>query len=945
MLKKTHVVLLILLISNRLCAQEYFPDFLIKKYQDSSSARKNNGFLLVQLSAAAPQTVKKKIKLSALRQLSASVFIIKGNAAFLSYAEKKSLNFFNANNKWKLSPIAEKFAAINKNASYRYTIEIDDPTFIADIVNKHFPKNNISSAQKIFSIVTNYALLEQYFLKDKRVIHADVIISKPAAELGIQGFDLSANHLNPVHDKFPKINGEGMHVSIKEDYFDTTDIDLKGRFDSSPLASKNITNHANFMATIIAGAGNSAYYANGVAPEAYISSSSFEKILPDEDAYYIQNDITVQNHSYGTVIDNNYGLNAVAFDRNANNDTSLLHVLSAGNTGDATSEAGNYSGISGFANLTGNFKMAKNVITAGAVDSFGNPAALSSRGPAYDGRIKPDICAFQKNGTSESAALVSGTTVLMQQLYKLKNNNNNNNILPSALARAILINSADDVFHPGPDYFTGFGNLNAQKAMETIDAGKYFSGNVSNGATQIFNVTIPEGTSLLKVSLAWNDTAALPNSSSALMNDLDLSITNQNTGESWQPWVLSSVANADSLAKNAVRKRDSLNNEEQVTINNPAAGNYQIMVKGFNLVSASQNFCIAYASDSTNFFSWKRFSKSDFAQGNNQEIVRWETNIAGTGTIEYSLLPFNDWKEIQQNADLSKKYLYWNTPDTISKAMLRVKAGNTFYYSDTFLITSLANPTTGFLCGDSLFIYWNTLKGMNQYQVYKLGEKYMQPLVKTNNTAVTINTSSLNNNYLAVAPILADGTTGIKSYGFDYAAQNAGCIISSFYADAKDNAAILSLSLGTLYNVDSIYIQKHTASGFENIGTIAPGNILSYQYLYQHLSKGVTSFRARIVLNNGKIVYSDKVQVYYNEPGKYLVFPVPVKRNQRIEVFTPIPSEEVLTLADVSGRIVFKKQIQFVHEYIPTIKLSPGIYIYRITKKEGSVTIGKIEVF
>jgi len=937
MLKKTHVVLLILLISNRLCAQEYFPDFLIKKYQDSNSARKNNGFLLVQLSAAAPQTVKKKIKLSALRQLSPSVFIIKGNAAFLSYAEKESLNFFNANNKWKLSPIAEKSAAINKNTSYRYTIEITDNTFINDVVNKHFPKTNISPGAKIISIVTAYNTIEKFFLEDQRVIHIDISISKPVEELGVPGFDLSANNINSVHSKYPFINGEGMHVSVKEDYFDTTDIDLKSRFDSSPLASKNITNHANFMATIIAGAGNSVYYANGAAPQAHVSSSSFEKLLPDEDAYYIQNNITVQNHSYGTVIDNNYGLNAVAFDRNANNDTMLLHVFSAGNTGDATSESGNYSGIPGFANLTGNFKMAKNIITVGAVDSFGNPAALCSHGPAYDGRIKPDIAAFQKNGTSESAALVSGTTILMQQLFQDKNNNN---LLPSAMARAILINSADDVFHPGPDYFTGFGNLNAQKAMETIDAGKYFSGNVSNGATQIFNVTIPEGTSLLKVSLAWNDTAALPNSSSALMNDLDLSITNQNTGKSWQPWVLNSVANADSLAKNAVRKRDSLNNEEQVTINNPAAGNYQIMVKGFNLVSASQNFCIAYASESTNFFSWKRFSKPDFAHGNNQEIVRWETNIAGTGTIEYSLLPFNDWKEIQQNADLSKKYLSWRTPDTITKAVLRVKAGNTFYYSDTFLVTSLSNPTTGFLCGDSLFIYWNKLKGVHQYQVYKLGEKYMQPLVKTND-----NTSSLNNNYLAVAPILADGTTGIKSYGFDYAAQNAGCIISSFYADAKDNAAILSLSLGTLYNVDSIFIQKYTASGFENIGTIAPGNILSYQYLYQHLSKGVTSFRARIVLNNGKIVYSDKVQVYYNEPGKYLVFPVPVKRNQRIEVFTPIPSEEVLTLADVSGRIVFKKQIQFVHEYIPTIKLSPGIYIYRITKKEGSVTIGKIEVF
>src|SRR6185437_2727613 len=104
------------------------------------------------------------------------------------------------------------------------------------------------------------------------------------------------------------------HISIKENDFDTTDIDLKGRIDPSPLASNEITNHANFMATIIVGAGNSVYYAKGAAQAANVSSSSFESVLPDSDNYYLKNNITIQNNSYGTSIDNHYGLNAVAFD-------------------------------------------------------------------------------------------------------------------------------------------------------------------------------------------------------------------------------------------------------------------------------------------------------------------------------------------------------------------------------------------------------------------------------------------------------------------------------------------------------------------------------------------------------------------------------------------------------------------------------------------------------
>jgi hypothetical protein len=939
MLKKLCIFLLIVLCFNRLSAQRPIQSFFISKYADSGFNKKNPVFYLVQLSFTTPDTVKKKCQLLAVRKLSPSFFIIKSNPSFISFLEKQFVSVYNTNNRWKLSPMAEECAEKNKNTIFRYSIEISDLTFIQDVLNKHFPKAVFYSDQKIISIAASYSIIAKYFLEDNRVIHINAS-SKPAPELGTPGFDLSANNVNSVHNKYPTINGEGMHVSLKEDYYDTTDIDLKGRFDRSPLASQNITNHANFMATIIAGAGNSVYYATGVAREAHFSSSSFESILPDEMAYYDQNKITVQNHSYGTVIDNNYGLNATAFDRNANSNLFLLHVFSSGNTGNAASQSGKYAGIAGFANLTGSFKMAKNIITVGAADTFGNPAALSSRGPAYDGRIKPDITAFQKNGTSESAALVSGTTLLMQQLFLQKNIN----MLPSALARAVLINSADDVSNPGPDYYSGFGNLNAEKAMETIDAGKYFSGRVSNGNEEVFNVTVPSGLSALKISLAWNDTAALPDAPVALVNDLDLTVTDKITGKTWQPWVLSSDANPDSLSKNAVRKRDSLNNEEQVTVDHPSEGNYEMRVKGFNVATAAQQFYLAYNWDTLDSFSWEKFTATGFVKSNNDEIIRWETNMQGTGVIDYALTPFNHWKTITDKADLSAKYLYWNTPDTTSKVMVRVKAANRFYYSDTFLITTLAKPTTGFLCGDSLFIYWNKLKGVNEYQVYKLGEKYMEAFIKTKDTNAIISAAILNNHYLSVAPVLSDGTAGVKSYGFDYTAQNAGCFISSFYADTKDNAATLSLSLGTLYKVDSIYIQKYGTAGFEDIGTIAIHNLLNFQYSYQPLLKGVSFFRAKIVLSDGKIIYSDKIAVYYNEPGKYLVFPIPVKRNQSIEIFTPIPEEEVFTLADVSGRIVLKKQIQYVHEYIPATNLSPGMYFYRISKNDGTVSIGKVVV-
>ena len=88
-------------------------------------------------------------------------------------------------------------------------------------------------------------------------------------------------------------------------------------------------------------------------------------------------------------------------------------------------------------------KIAKNVLTVGAVNDIGNGyenpsdvsiSSFSSYGPADDGRIKPDIVANgvgllssfgtgdqdygTYSGTSMSAPSVTGSLVLVQEMYK-----------------------------------------------------------------------------------------------------------------------------------------------------------------------------------------------------------------------------------------------------------------------------------------------------------------------------------------------------------------------------------------------------------------------------------------------------------------------------------------------------------------------------------------------
>ena len=924
-------------------AQQKLNDQLFTKYVLSKANKKAPRFFLIEINDPAPPRVTNSILLKSFRKLSNSVYIVDSiQLVSISLENKYFMQFAAANDNWKLSPAAEEISNSKKNRSalFRFHIQVTDTAFANTLLQLSELKQKsitLLAGQNIISLLCSYTEIEKFFLKEDKVIFVDAVSAKPKTELGTPGYDLSANKINVVHSQYPSISGLGQHVSIKEDYYDTTDIDIKGRIESSPLASGKITNHANFMATIMAGAGNSVYYAKGAAWASLVSSSSFEQVLPDADSYYTEKKITVQNHSYGTSIDNNYGLAAQAFDKSANASPNLLHVFSSGNSGNASSTNGTYSGIANYANLTGNFKMAKNILTVGAVDSLGNTVLLSSSGPAYDGRIKPDLVAFQQNGTSEAAALVSGTTLLLQQYYKSVNNNS---VLPSALAKAILINTANDINTPGPDYKTGFGNMDALKAMDLIMANNIFSGTSSQGATQTFSINVPANIALLKITLVWNDTAATVSAPAALVNDLDLELSLPATSQRWKPWVLNSFPNTDSLKSPAQRKRDSINNVEQVTLENPVSGNYEVNINGYNLPTASQQYFVAYSLDTSVSFHWQKPTGTGFAEAGTRTILRWQNTFTGTGSIEYSFAD-NNWLPLA-NIDLSTKYFYWNAPDTISAALLRMKIGNAYFNSDTFLITSFLKPTTGFICGDSVLLYWNKLKNIQRYQVYQLGEKYMQPLSIVTDTTIVVAKKDLIDKYLAAAPILSNGITAPKSYAFDYTKQGAGCFISSFYADKNGDAARLHLTMGTLLQVAAVIFEKQDIAGYITIASPAIAGQLQYVVNYAPLKNGITNFRVKIILTNGQVIYSNTEAVFYAAPGQYVLLPVPANRNNSISLISGSPNGEIISLIDVMGRVVLQKSIVYPREFINTAALQPGQYFYRIIKNGVKVSQGKL---
>jgi len=112
-----------------------------------------------------------------------------------------------------------------------------------------------------------------------------------------------------------------------------------------------------------------------------------------------------------------------------------------------------------------------NVIAVGAVNSSLQIASFSSRGPTYDGRIKPDVCALGVNvygaqagtisnytsssGTSLACPLAAGVGALLLSTYPW---------LSNVQARDIILKTASNFNSPNNDY--GYGIISAKKAIE-----------------------------------------------------------------------------------------------------------------------------------------------------------------------------------------------------------------------------------------------------------------------------------------------------------------------------------------------------------------------------------------------------------------------------------------------------------------------------------------------
>ncbi len=890
---------------------------------------------LIKLDKEDTENFKHRFQQKILRRINTQWFIVKN--VDVGFKQFHVLELLRANNKFKLSSIAG-LSKLSTSLLYKCIVEVTDSIQFKKDMHS-YNKSIQSSYKNIFIIKTNASFVVDTLINLDYVLSADIKSQQPKPETVINDYDNSENAINLFFSQYPSINGNGLTVSVKENLFDTTDIDFKNRIKASGLEADTTSSHATTMATLIAGSGNSFESSKGIAWASSISSADFTNLLPENDSYFNEHNISVQNNSYGVGIENFYGADAAAYDQSTIDNPHLLYIFSAGNSGIATPEDGNYKDLEGFSNLTGSFKQAKNILTVGSVDSFYRVASLSSKGPAYDGRIKPELVAYGNDGSSGAAAITSGTVLAVQSAYQSAHQDS----LPSnALVKAIIINSADDVFNPGPDFYSGFGNVNVSNAVTDALSGNFFADDIQQAQTKSFTIHVPANIYNLKITLVWNDSANTSNAFNALVNDLDLSLESINDHVVYQPWVLNIHADRADLLSNAIRGRDSLNNVEQVTLSKPPGGDYMIHVKGYDVSAGPQLFYIAYTLYAENNFTFISPASNSHFMPAGKNIFRWNATFASAkGKLEYSIDEGKSWHTISSNINLSKKYFEWTAPDTNAVALARMTINNKIFYSDTFDISTQPFPVVGFSCGDSALISWDKQKGIKSYAIFSLGDKYLQPTATTNDTFYVVKNAS--SKFIAVAPVL-NNHTGIKSYTFDYSAQGVGCYISNFLADPDGGNASLKLYLGTTFNIKNAVFQQLVAGVWTDIKLIEPVNTLTLNYI-SPMQQGINFYRAVVTLDNGSTLTSNEASVNFLNNAPYIIYPNPAAAKQGFYILSQNISSYTIVLYDVVGRKLLQQQITQQRQRIITSNLAKGIYLAVIyDEKNHSVFKTKIVI-
>ncbi len=573
-------------------------------------------------------------------------------------------------------------------------------------------------------------------------------------------------------------NGEGVNVLVRDDGFVGPHIDFQGRIDNS-FVEPQFGSHGDGVAGVMAGAGNIDPSMKGMAAGAFVYVVNYEPDFLDEtmDLFY-DYDVIVTNSSYSNGCNAGYTAITETVDQQLYNNPTLMHVFSAGNSNnnDCDYGAGNQWG-----NITGGHKMAKNCLTTANVYADAVLVGSSSRGPAFDGRLKPDIAAhgqgqwstdennlyMEFGGTSAAAPCIAG---VMAQLHQAYRELNAGEVAEAALLKAILLNTVTDMGNRGPDFKFGWGLVNAYRAVLTLEDHRYLKSSVAPGSNAQHILSIPQGVEEARFMVYWMDPEATPMTAKALINDIDFKVIGPD-GTEYLPWKLDPTPDPDILDSPAGKGVDSLNNMEQVAIDNPAAGDYTLVINGKELPFGTHDYYVTWDFRTTEVKMTYPAGGESFEPG---ETVRLHWDAQGDDGFFIIWLSTDDGATFNpiNSVDGDQRLVEWTVPDTVitSKARIKIsRAGQEDVTEVPFqIIPRPQNVQVTQACPDYIRYEWDAVdlgsasSGVS-YEILTLGDRYMEVIDTADGPMYdlpTIDQNPLKDHWLAVRTL---GDNGLRS--------------------------------------------------------------------------------------------------------------------------------------------------------------------------------------
>lgn len=233
--------------------------------------------------------------------------------------------------------------------------------------------------------------------------------------------------------------------------------------------------------------------------------------------------------------------------------------------------------------------VSKNVLTVGTWPN--DPS--TGRGPASDGRVKPDLVApatlddaptsaaddsfgsFTK--TSAAVSVAAGSAALL--LEHLRTTMESDPL--ASTVKALLIHAATDVGDAGPDGIHGWGRLDIERAVRYAEVAQVVESELADAGIHSMDFH-HDGFGDLVATLVWTDPAGTPGQA-ALVNDLDLRITGP--GGPWLP-----------LALGGGTADNTVDNVEQVRVAGLPAGTYAVQVTHKGVLVSPQAFSLVASS-------------------------------------------------------------------------------------------------------------------------------------------------------------------------------------------------------------------------------------------------------------------------------------------------------------------------------------------------------------